>query len=102
MGTRLPSILYESKIVFFVKLWPAINYYQRPKSGKNHQNSFVKEYPSLPFDFSKLLLGDGFFAVAKLITVKSNGSGTLTFTWAGKKGRDSAPQQGLLECSRFL
>ncbi len=51
----------------------------------NFKNGFMGEYPSFPFDFSRLLLGDGHVATARLITVESNGSGALLFTWTGNK-----------------
>ena len=55
----------------------------------NYQNGFMGEGPLFDFDFSNLLLGDGSVANARLMSVQSNESAALTFTWKGKGGRGS-------------
>jgi hypothetical protein len=69
--------------------------------SSNYQNGFIGENPLFDFDFSKLLLGDGFVASAKLMTVKSNGSGALTFTWKGKRGRGTSRRSDHLYVAVF-
>jgi Family of unknown function (DUF6266) len=69
--------------------------------SSNFRNGFIEEYPPYNFDFSNLLLGDGFVANAKLIVVKSNEPGTLTFYWMGTIGRDSARNKDHLYVAVF-
>lgn len=54
--------------------------------SSNYHNGFMEQDPPFAFDFSNLVLGDGFIAMARFITVKSSGPGSLIFIWMGKSG----------------
>jgi hypothetical protein len=57
--------------------------------SSNYHNGLMGEYPSYAFDFSNLVLGDGYVANARSTNLKLNGSGSLIFTWRGRRSRGS-------------